>query len=161
MRVRRTRPTRAQGLEGVLGQLHDVVGRGLGDRAFGCEERQAIALANRTGTVIVLKGARTLVTDGRQAYRNISGNPGMATGGSGDVLTGITAALLAQPLAVAADSHPFGAACLATYWHGLAGDHAAARLGEVSLIASDLLRFLPTAIRGGGDEPATSGPRSA
>lgn len=125
------------------------------------QERQAIALANRTGAVIVLKGARTLVTDGRQAYRNITGNPGMATGGSGDVLTGITAALLAQPLAVAADSHPFGAACLATYWHGLAGDHAAARLGEVSLIASDLLRFLPTAIRGGGDEPATSGPRSA
>jgi NAD(P)H-hydrate epimerase len=116
------------------------------------QERQAITLARQTETVIVLKGAQTLVTDGRQAYHNSTGNPGMATGGSGDVLTGITAALLAQRLAGAAGGQAFGAACLATYWHGLAGDRAAARLGEVSLIASDLLRFLPSAIRGGWDE---------
>lgn len=119
------------------------------------QQRQAFALARQTGSVIVLKGARTVVTDGRRAYLNGTGNPGMATGGSGDVLTGITATLLAQRLEGDGDP-PFEAACLATYWHGRAGDLAAARLGEVSLIASDLLRFLPSAI-GGGEEVAIGG----
>ncbi|MEX2559868.1 MAG: NAD(P)H-hydrate dehydratase, partial [Pirellulales bacterium] len=68
-------------------------------------------------------------------------NPGMATGGTGDVLTGILAALLAQGLA------PYEAARLGTHVHGLAGDLAAEQLGQISLIATDLLRFLADAFR--------------
>ncbi len=90
-------------------------------------------------SIVVLKGPQTLVTDGRQHYENHTGNPGMATGGTGDVLTGVIAALLGQKL------EPFFAAALGAHVHGLAGDHGAAELGQVSLIASDLLRFLPTA----------------
>jgi len=102
-------------------------------------ERQAIELARRSRAVIVLKGEGTLVTDGRRAYRNTTGNPGMATGGSGDVLTGLVTALLCQGLA------PFEAAQLGVFLHGRAGDLAAVSLGQTSLIASDLPRFLPAA----------------
>ncbi len=93
-------------------------------------------------TVIVLKGHHTVVTDGTRFSINHTGNPGMATGGSGDVLTGITTALLCQGLS------PFDAARLGVYVHGLAGDLAAAELGQVSLIATDLIHFLPRAFRG-------------
>jgi ADP-dependent NAD(P)H-hydrate dehydratase len=99
----------------------------------------AVQLAARCGIVVVLKGHRTLVTDGRRRAINNSGNPGMATGGSGDVLTGLIAALLCQNL------EPFDAARLGVYLHGRAGDLAAEELGEVSLMASDLIRFLPKA----------------
>ncbi len=91
--------------------------------------------------VLVLKGAGTVVTDGRRVYINKTGNPGMATGGTGDVLTGLTAALIAQHL------EPFDAACLAVHLHGRAGDLAAEQLGQTSLIASDLIDFLPAAIK--------------
>jgi NAD(P)H-hydrate epimerase len=91
--------------------------------------------------VLVLKGHETVVTDGQRVYVNHTGNPGMATGGTGDVLTGLTAAIVAQGLA------PFDAACLAVHAHGRAGDLAAERLGEAGLIASDLLDYLPAAIR--------------
>jgi ADP-dependent NAD(P)H-hydrate dehydratase len=104
-------------------------------------EARAVQLATLWGVVIVLKGHRTLITDGARQSHNTTGNPGMATGGAGDVLTGVTTALLCQGLA------PYDAARLATHVHGLAGDLAAAELGEVSLIASDLLRFLPAAFR--------------
>ena len=98
--------------------------------------RLAARCANRC---VVLKGHRTLVTDGRRHGDNTTGNPGMATGGSGDVLTGLITALACQGL------EPFDAARLGVYLHGLAGDLAAAELGQVSLIASDLVRFLPKA----------------
>ena len=98
-------------------------------------------LALRHGLVIVLKGRHTLVTNGSQEYRNNTGNPGMATGGSGDVLTGIIAGLVAQGLP------PFAAAQLGVYAHGLAGDLAAEDLGEVSLVSSDLLTYLPPALQ--------------
>jgi NAD(P)H-hydrate epimerase len=81
------------------------------------------------------------VTDGRRIYQNPTGNPGMATGGTGDVLTGLIAALLGQGL------EPFAAAQLGVYLHGLAGDLAKAELGEASMIASDLLTYLPHAFR--------------
>jgi len=91
------------------------------------------------GGVVVLKGAGTVVTDGTRLYINKTGNPGMATGGSGDVLCGVIAALLGQGL------NGFDAACLGVYLHGLAGDIAAKRLGVWSLIASDLIDALPQA----------------
>ncbi|HWB10369.1 MAG TPA: NAD(P)H-hydrate dehydratase [Pirellulales bacterium] len=102
-------------------------------------EAEAVALAARAGIVVLLKGHRTLITDGQRQARNTTGNPGMATGGTGDVLTGLTTALLCQQLS------PFDAARLAAHLHGLAGDLAAEELGEVSLIASDLVRSLPAA----------------
>lgn len=91
--------------------------------------------------IVVLKGHRTLITapDGT-VWVNPTGNPGMATGGTGDVLTGLVAGLLAQ--------HPENAllaTALAVYLHGLAGDLAAESLGENSLVATDLIRFLPAA----------------
>ena len=90
--------------------------------------------------VCVLKGAGTVVTDGRRVYVNETGNPGMATGGSGDVLTGLIAALIGQ------DLPGFDAACLGAWAHGRAGDLAVEELGQTSLIATDLLDCLPAAL---------------
>jgi NAD(P)H-hydrate epimerase len=104
----------------------------------------AVKFAAEHGVVLLLKGFGTIVTDGHRVYVNPTGNPGMATGGTGDVLTGLIAALLAQGM------QPFDAAQLGAYWHGLAGDLARDELGEMSLIASDLLHYLPRAIRQGG-----------
>jgi NAD(P)H-hydrate epimerase len=91
--------------------------------------------------IVVLKGQGTVVTDGRRVYVNDTGNPGMATGGTGDVLTGLIAALLGQGI------DPFPAAQLGVHVHGLAGDLARDAVGEASLIASDLLTYLPAAFR--------------
>jgi NAD(P)H-hydrate epimerase len=101
--------------------------------------RQELALqfAADNELILVLKGHGTIVTDGRRVYTNTTGNPGMATGGTGDVLTGLIAALLGQGL------EEFAAAQLGVYLHGLAGDLARDDLGEVSMIASDLLDYLP------------------
>jgi len=101
----------------------------------------AVQFAEKFGVVVVLKGHGTIVTDGRRVYLNRTGNPGMATGGTGDVLAGVIAALLGQGL------EPFAAAQLGVYLHGMAGDFAQMELGEVSLIASDLLVYLPHAFR--------------
>ena len=100
----------------------------------------AVQLAARCGIVVVLKGHRTLVTDGARQTLNTTGNPGMATGGAGDVLTGLITALACQRL------EPFDAARLGVYLHGLAGDLAAEELGQVSLIAGDLVLYLADAI---------------
>lgn len=81
----------------------------------------------------MLKDARTVIAGGGKLCINCSGNNGMATGGSGDVLTGIIAALLAQGMS------PYEASCLAVYIHGLAGDKAADEKGTYSLMAGDLL----------------------
>jgi NAD(P)H-hydrate epimerase len=99
----------------------------------------AVRFAADHGVILVLKGAGTIVTDGHRVYRNTTGNPGMATGGTGDVLTGLIAALVGQKL------EPFAAAQLGVHLHGLAGDMARDELGEISLIASDLLDYLPRA----------------
>lgn len=98
--------------------------------------------------VVVLKGAGTVVTDGRHTHVNKTGNPGMATGGSGDVLSGLLGALLAQGMG------PFEAAVLGVHVHGLAGDLAAQRLGQVSLIATDIIEALPEAFKQLSTEPA-------
>ncbi|MHB8151787.1 MAG: ADP-dependent NAD(P)H-hydrate dehydratase, partial [Bacillati bacterium] len=97
------------------------------------------AFVERTGAVTLLKGRATLVDDARYVYINTTGTDALATAGSGDVLTGVTAALLAQGLS------PFDAACTAAYWHGLAGQFAASRR-PVGVVASDLLEALGAAL---------------
>ncbi len=93
--------------------------------------------------IVVLKGHRTLVVrpDG-EAWVNMTGNPGMATGGTGDILTGMTAGMIAQNV-----KNPFTAVLAAVHLHGLAGDAMRERVGEHSLVATDLLRGLPEAFR--------------
>jgi NAD(P)H-hydrate epimerase len=91
--------------------------------------------------ILALKGAGTIVTDGQAIFENDTGNPGMASGGSGDVLTGLIAALLGQGLC------PLAAGVLGVHTHGRAGDLAAQKLGEISLMASDLLDYLPAALK--------------
>lgn len=104
-------------------------------------EARATEIAATIDAIMVLKGPGTLVTDGTRQVHNETGNPGMATGGTGDVLTGMIAALLAQGLS------PFDAARLGAWIHGRAGDLAAATIGEISMTARDLLDHLPTAFR--------------
>lgn len=103
---------------------------------------QSEELASRDSsgqTVVVLKGHRTIIATSNRYAVNQAGNPGMATGGSGDCLTGVLVALLGQGL------DPFEAARLAVHVHGLAGDLAAEQFGQISLVSSDLLEFLPGA----------------
>ncbi len=108
------------------------------------EDRLGIArrFATTHGVVVVLKGARTVLAhpDGRLAI-NPTGNPGMATGGTGDVLTGMIVGLLAQGCS------PWDATCAATYIHGLAGDLASQKHGEIGLIAGDLIEQIPYALQ--------------
>jgi NAD(P)H-hydrate epimerase len=98
---------------------------------------------------VVLKGARTVVAMPEGAVSiNVTGNPGMATGGTGDVLAGMVAAWLAQVLDAEA------ACALGVFLHGLAGDRAAAEQGEVAMIASDLANQLgPATLSLGADDP--------
>jgi hydroxyethylthiazole kinase-like uncharacterized protein yjeF len=88
--------------------------------------------ADHSKLIHVVKDARTIVAGKQKYYINISGNHGMATGGSGDVLTGIIAALIAQGM------EPYEASCLAVYLHGLAGDAAAREKGTYSMMAGDI-----------------------
>ena len=103
-------------------------------------QEQAAKLARQTRTVVVLKGAGTVVSDGERVYVNKTGNPGMATAGSGDVLTGVITALVGQGLS------DFDAAVLGVYVHGLAGDIAAGKVGQVSLITTDIIDSLSDAL---------------
>lgn len=100
----------------------------------------AVEFARRTRTVCVLKGHRTVVSDGRRVFVNTTGNPGMAAGGMGDVLTGLIAALVAQGLA------PFPAACLGVHVHGAAADALAERVGPVGYLAREVAAELPAAL---------------
>jgi ADP-dependent NAD(P)H-hydrate dehydratase len=102
-------------------------------------EHAAAALAREAGITVVLKGAGTFIVDPIRTARNETGNPGMATAGTGDVLTGVVAALAGQGL------EPFAAARLGVWVHGRAGDAAASALGETSLTARDLLDRLHVA----------------
>jgi NAD(P)H-hydrate epimerase len=107
------------------------------------KHREEIAqeFAESHSLVVALKGPGTIVTDGIRLFRNSTGNSGMGTGGSGDVLTGIVVSLLGQQLPA------FEATALAVHAHGLAGDVAAEQFTERGMIASDLLKCLPEAWR--------------
>ena len=102
----------------------------------------ATRFAEQHGVILVLKGARTIVArpDGHVAICP-TGNPGMATAGTGDALTGIIVGLLAQQLS------PWDAACAGTYLHGLAGDLAAGELGQAGMLAGDLIAHIPFAVK--------------
>ncbi len=103
---------------------------------------QARAASDQTGKTLVLKGAGTVVADLRYKLGvNMSGNPGMATGGSGDVLSGIIAALLGRGM------DPFDAAITGVHLHGLAGDIAADEMTQEAMIATDIIHALPDAFR--------------
>ena len=106
-------------------------------------DREAIAVefADAAKAVVVLKGHGTVVADAEKVYVNTTGNPGMATAGCGDVLTGVITALCGQGL------DNFDASVLAVYIHGLAGDLAAKDKGQISLMATDILDYLPQAFR--------------
>ncbi len=102
----------------------------------------AARFAKEYNVVLVLKGAGTVIaTPQGEIFINSSGNPGMATGGTGDVLTGMIGGFLAQGLPA------MQAACLGVYLHGLAGDIAARELGEASLIAGDVIEKIPQAMK--------------
>jgi NAD(P)H-hydrate epimerase len=96
-------------------------------------------LAKDYSVVVVLKGHQTTVTDGHSTFENQTGNPGMATGGSGDVLTGVIAAIIGQGMS------PYDAAVAGVHIHGLSGDIAAANLGQIGMTARDIAAYLPKA----------------
>jgi ADP-dependent NAD(P)H-hydrate dehydratase / NAD(P)H-hydrate epimerase len=99
--------------------------------------------AREHNLIVVLKGHRTLVAkpDG-ETWVNTTGNPGMSTGGTGDILTGMVAAMMAQN-----PRETFLSVCAAVYLHGLAGDVMLDRVGEHSMVATDLLAGLPDAFK--------------
>lgn len=97
--------------------------------------------ARRFGSVVVLKGHRTIITDGTDTWINVTGNSALAKAGTGDVLTGMISGFCAQGLS------PRDSACLGAYLHGMAGDLAGAELTEYGVLASDLLSYIPAAIK--------------
>lgn len=97
----------------------------------------AMALASKLGVIVLLKGHETVITDGTVCYVNRTGNPGMAVGGSGDILAGIIVSLLGQGIA------PLEAAACAAWLHGAAGDICAQTIGQYGMLPSDLLEVLP------------------
>ena len=103
------------------------------------EDRMASAaeLAKDLGCIVLLKGHETCITDGRNGYCNLTGNPGMAVGGCGDVLAGMIVSLLGQGI------EPLEAAAAAAWLHGAAGDACAERLGQYGMLPTDMLEELP------------------
>ena len=102
---------------------------------------QTMALAKELGVILLRKGHRTLITDGAVCFENHTGNPGMATGGSGDVLAGVILSLTGQGVA------PLEAAAVGAWLHGAAGDRAAQRLGEYGMLPGDMVDELPQLLK--------------
>lgn len=115
--------------DGEFARLGGVIG----------EDRMAAAaaLAEELGCTVLLKGHETCITDGTDGYLNPTGNPGMAVGGSGDVLAGVITALLGAGLP------PLEAAACGAWLHGAAGDRCAAELGQYGMLPTDMLSALP------------------
>lgn len=129
----RTNPTILTPHDGEFRRLGGVIG----------EDRMAAAaeMARDLGCIVLLKGHRTCITDGQAGYRNVTGNPGMAVGGSGDVLAGMITALLGQKIS------PLEAAAAAAWFHGAAGDLCAKKLGQYAMLPSDMLEELPRLLK--------------
>lgn len=113
----------------------------MGEYARFCGNVDPVDLARDLGIVLLLKGHETLITDGNTAYRNHTGNPGMAVGGSGDVLAGIITALLGQGLV------PLEAAACGAWLHGAAGDICAREIGQYGMLPTDMLNVLPRLLK--------------
>lgn len=124
-----------------LGEFLRVFG-GKAPKGLAERKKRALQIAQKFKVVMVLKGHQTVVASPKgEVYVNTTGNPGMATAGLGDILSGMIAAFLGQGL------EPFHAAWVSVYLHGLAGDLAAKKVGEISLVASDLLEMLPVVFK--------------
>lgn len=119
--------------DGEFARLGGVIG----------EDRMAAAaaLAEELGCTVLLKGHETCITDGTDGYINPTGNPGMAVGGSGDVLAGVITALLGAGLP------PLEAAACGAWLHGAAGDRCAAELGQYGMLPTDMLSALPRLVK--------------
>lgn len=116
---------------------HDVEFQRLGGIITHDRMESAASLAREFGCIVLLKGHRTCITDGVSAYRNTTGNAGMAVGGSGDVLAGIIVSLLGQGIA------PLEAAAVGAWLHGEAGDLCAKEFGQYGMLPTDMLTRLP------------------
>ena len=119
--------------DGEFARLGGVIGE---KRAAAAEQ-----MARDLGAIMLLKGHRTTITDGTNTYINRTGNPGMAVGGSGDVLAGIIVGLLGQGIA------PLEAAACGTWLHGAAGDRCAAEMGQYGMLPTDMLHVLPRLLK--------------
>ncbi len=119
--------------DGEFARLGGVVGN---DRAAAAEN-----MARQLGCIMLLKGHETVITDGVETYINHTGNPGMAVGGSGDVLAGILVSLLGQGIA------PLDAAACGAWLHGAAGDLCAARMGQYGMLPGDMVSALPRLLK--------------
>ena len=129
----RTNPTILTPHAGEYARLGGVIG----------ESRVAAAekMAKNLGCILLLKGHNTVITDGENTYINPTGNPGMAVGGSGDVLSGIITAFLGQGVA------PLEAAACGAWVHGAAGDLCAAEIGQYGMLPSDMVNVLPRLLK--------------
>ncbi len=137
-----SRPERVQStlvLTPHPGELQRLSGASANDRPAQIEAAQRMAIA--CGVIVVVKGGPTIVVDEQRTWANSTGNPGMATAGCGDVLTGVITSLLGQGLS------GWDAARLGVWIHGLAGDRAADRLGMHGMTALDLLDEIPLAVK--------------
>jgi len=118
------------------GEFHRLGGLTQQDRVA-----SAVDFAKKSNTILLLKGHRTVITDGETSYRNTTGNPGMAVGGSGDVLAGIITALLGQGIS------PLEAAACGAWLHGAAGDICAREIGQYGMLPTDMLQVLPRLLK--------------
>ena len=111
------------------------------DKIQGNREKYAVQTSLKYGCIIVLKGHNSVITDGNEVYINTTGTSALAKAGTGDVLTGIIAGLAAQKVS------NINAAILGVFLHGLSGDIASLELTKYSVLASDVINFLPYAIK--------------
>lgn len=129
----RTAPTVLTPHDGEFLRLDGVLSK---DRV-----QSAMKFAQDFGIILLLKGHRTIITDGSKCYVNSTGNPGMATGGSGDVLAGIITSLIGQGIA------PLEAAACSAWLHGAAGDICAEEIGQYGMLPTDMLNVLPRLLK--------------
>ena len=129
----RTNPTILTPHDGEFARLGGIIGD---DRSAA-----AVEMARELGCILLLKGHRTVITDGETIYINHTGNPGMAVGGSGDVLAGIIVSLLGQGI------DPLKAAACAAWLHGAAGDLCADEIGQYGMIPDDMVAALPRLLK--------------
>ena len=120
---------------------HDVEFTRLGGIITEDRVTSAVSVARDLGSIVLLKGHRTVITDGVDCYVNHTGNPGMAVGGSGDVLSGVIVSLLGQGIP------PLQAAACGAYLHGAAGDLCAKDLGQYGMLPSDMVEALPRLLK--------------